>query len=141
MSLSILLAAVIGFIWGAVWYMSPVGKFWREAKLTDPSVDSSKYINSKKYMAQMFSLGFALTFFTAYVLSVILSLVQVETLFDYLHVSMLVCFGFIITTKFTDMAYTNTLPFWGKKAQTVFLVDSAYYIVLFAIFGTVLFFF
>lgn len=140
MSFSILLAAVLGFIWGAVWYMSPVGKLWREAKLTDPNIDSSKYISSKKYMLQMFALGFALTFFTAYVLHVVLLLVQVETLFDYLHISMLVCFGFIITTKFTDMAYTNTPPFWGKKAQTVFLVDSAYYIVLFAIFGAVFYF-
>lgn len=141
MLLSIVVAAIIGFIWGAVWYMGPVGTLWREAKLTDPNPDSSRYIQSKKYMLQMFALGFVLTAFTAYVLSVILTLVQVQTFFDYLHVSMLVCFGFIITTKFTDLAYTNTPPFWGKKAQTVFLVDSAYYIVLFAIFGTIFYFF
>lgn len=139
--LSILLATIIGFIWGAVWYMSPVGTLWQRAKLMEQNPDNAKYKESKKYMLQMFALGFILTAFTAYVLSVILTLVQVQTLFDYLHVSMLVCFGFIITTKFADLAYTNTPPFWGKKAQTVFLVDSAYYIVLFAIFGTIFYFF
>lgn len=134
--ISIIVASVLAFIFGAVWYMSPVGIAWRNAKLHDES--SEKYMNSN-YMVKMFGMGFAITVVLAYVLDVFFQISGVQTLGEHMQLSMLLCFGFIITTKFTDLIYTNTAPFWGRRAQTVFLVDSGYYIGVVAIITAVLY--
>lgn len=138
--LSIIIASVLGFVWGSVWYMSPFGRAWRDAKPMDPKDDHTKYSNSKKYMMNMFGTGFVITFLVAYVLEVFIMLSGMETLVGYLQVSLLACFGFVVTTKFSDLMYTNTPPFWGKRAQTVFIVDVVYYVVLFAILAATLYF-
>lgn len=116
--------------------MSPVGIAWRNAKLHDES--SKNYMNSS-YMVKMFAMGFAITVVLAYVLDVFFQISGVQTLGEHMQLSMLLCFGFIITTKFTDLIYTNTAPFWGRRAQTVFLVDSGYYIGVIAIITAVLY--
>jgi hypothetical protein len=134
--ISIIVASVLAFIFGAVWYMSPVGIAWRNAKLHDES--SKKYMNNS-YMVKMFSMGFAITVVLAYVLDVFFQISGVETLGEHMQLSMLICFGFIITTKFSDLIYTNTAPFWGRRAQTIFLVDAGFYIGTIAIMTAVLY--
>jgi uncharacterized membrane protein (Fun14 family) len=138
--ISVLIASVIGFVWGSVWFMSPVGRAWRDAKPMDPKDDHSKYSNSPRYMTEMFGTGFVLTVATSYVLDVMFQIVGSVTLLEHLQLAWLLCFGFIITTKFNDLIYTNTPPFWGRRAQTVFLVDSGYYIVLYSILATLLYY-
>ena len=136
--ISIIIASVLAFGFGAAWYMGPIGKKWLDAKIwSEQNIEMSQ---TGKYMAMMYGSSFALTVLVSYVLSVMFTVVDAVTLGEHLRLAMLLCFGFVITTKFSDMLYTGTPPFWGKRAQTVFLVDSGYYIGVFAIIATVLYY-
>ncbi len=108
-----------------------------EAKLKEEA--GKKYVDDKSYMIKMFSMSFAITLVYVYVLEVLFQISGVQSLKEHMTLSMLMCFGFIITTKFSDLIYTNTPPFWGRRAQTVFLVDSVYYIAITAIITSALF--
>lgn len=136
--ISIFLAGILAFIFGAVWYMSPVGRAWGAAKLWDK--DGEKYTKKPVYMAEMYGTSLLITILVAYVLSVFFEISQAVTLAEQFQVAMLICFGFVVTTKFTDLMYTNTPPFYGRRAQTVFLVDCGNYIGMFTIITLVLHF-
>ena len=136
--ISIIIASVIAFLFGAAWYTGPIGKKWMRAKLW--SEENRAMTQTGKYMRMMYGTSFALTVLVAYVLSVFFKITDAVTLGEHLRLAMLLCFGFVITTKFNDMIYTGTPPFWSKRAQTVFLVDSGYYIGVFAIVATVLYY-
>lgn len=136
--ISIFAASVLSFAFGAFWYMGPIGKIWLKSKLWSDQ-DNPKW-RTGGYMARMYGTSFVLTMLVAYVLSVFLVLFDAQTLLQYLQIAWLLCFGFVITTKFNDLVYTNTPPFWGKRAQIVFLTDAGYYIGVFTILATVLYY-
>jgi Protein of unknown function (DUF1761) len=135
--ISIIVASVLAFIFGAALYMSPVGKPWLKAKAWVDN-ENPKW-QSGSYMAKMYGTSFVLHILVAYVLNVFFLLFDVQTLMQSLQVAWLLCFGFVITTKFNDLVYTNTPPFWGRRAQTVFLTESVHYIGMFTIMAAVLY--
>jgi hypothetical protein len=136
--ISIIVASIAAFAFGALWYMSPIGKPWLKAKVWVDQ-ENPKW-RTGSYMAKMYGTSFVLTILLAYVLQVFLTLFEVRTLMEYLYVVWLLCFGFVITTKFNDLIYTNTPPFWGKRAQIVFLTEGGYYIGMFTVIGIVLYY-
>ena len=136
--LSIVVASIIAFIFGAGWYMGPIGKVWINSKIW---AEENRAMTQKgKYMARMYGMSFVLTMVTAYVLSVFFQITGVTTLTEYLQMAMLLCFGFVIVTKFNDLVYTNTPPFWSRRAQMTFIIDAGYYIGVFAIIASVLYY-
>jgi hypothetical protein len=138
MIIEVTVAAIAAFAFGAAWYMSPIGKAWLASRIWDDK-DNEKW-QSGKYMAMMYGTSIVLTAVVAYVLNVIFTVLQLGTLTEYLYVAWLICFGFVVTIKFSDMLYTNTPPFWGRRAQTVFLVDALYNVGVFTILAVVLFY-
>jgi hypothetical protein len=136
--ISIIVASIAAFAFGAFWYMSPIGKPWLKAKVWLDQ-ENPKW-RTGKYMAMMYGTSFVLTVLVAYVLQVFLTLFEVRTLMEYLYVVWLLCFGFVITTKFNDLIYTNTPPFWSKRAQIVFLTEVGHYVGMFTIIGIVLYY-
>lgn len=134
--ISIIIASFAAFAFGAVWYMSPIGKPWLKAKVWLDQ-ENPKW-KTGDYMAKMYGSSFVLHIIVAYVLSVFLTLFGTETLMESLQVAWLLCFGFVVTTKFNDLIYTNTPPFWGKRAQTIFLTEVVHYVGMFTILATVL---
>jgi hypothetical protein len=138
MILEIILASIAGFVFGAAWYMSPIGKVWMNNR-TWADQENPKW-RSGAYMARMYPTSLVITMVVAYVLNVIYTVLDVQTLAQYLQVAWLLCFGFVVTTKFNDMIYTNTPPFWGKRAQLVFLIDAGYNIGLYTVLATVLYY-
>lgn len=138
MIVEVIIAAIAAFAFGAVWYMSPIGKVWMNNKIWLDN-ENPRW-RSGKYMAMMYSTSIVLTAVIAYVLDVIYQILGLATLSEHLHVTWLLCFGFVITTKFSDMIFTNTPPFFGKRAQIVFLIDAGYNIGIFTIMALVLYF-
>jgi Protein of unknown function (DUF1761) len=136
--ISIIVASIAAFAFGAFWYMSPIGKPWLSAKAWVDQ-ENPKW-QSGSYMAKMYGTSFVLTVLVAYVLSVFITIFGAESLRDHLYLSWLLCFGFVITTKFNDLIYTNTPPFWGKRAQIVFLTEVGHYLGMFTIIATVLYY-
>lgn len=83
---------------------------------------------------------FIITVVVAFMLDLFISLTDATTLLEILEISMLLAFGFIVTTKFTDMLYTIEKPFWSMQAQKLFFVTAGYYIAMFLAMGTVLYY-
>ena len=136
--ISILVAGIVAFAFGAAWFMGPIGKVWLNSKIW--AEENRAMTMTPKYMTRMYAVSFALTVLTAYVLDVFFQITGVTTLAQYLQMAMLLCFGFVIVTKFNDMIYTNTPPFYGKRAQLTFIIDVGYYIGMFAIMAVVLYY-
>lgn len=74
-----------------------------------------------------------LLYFISFVIAVFLVLTGVQSLVQAIQVSLLLGFGFAVTIKFNDLLYTGNPPHWGRCAQTLFIIDSGYLIVLYAV--------
>ncbi len=124
-STTIAIGTLAGFVFGALWYTVLFGKAYMYGlgvtKETLPK-------RSTKYMMQinLYSLlahgGIAMT------LAALFDLLQVTTLNTALYVTLFVTFGFIVTTKFMDLAYTVHGAHYEKRPQVNFLVGAGYYI-------------
>ncbi len=133
---AVLVATVVAYFVGWAWY-SPIlwQKPWMEAR-----GDNGKNWDEsgKKEMPRIIAYGFVSTLATSYAVAVFLSLTEVSSLLNALQIGLLLCFGFVVTLRFGDLIYTNVPPHWGKRAQTLFLIDVGYQIALFSILSTVI---
>ncbi len=134
--IAVLVATLIGYFLGWAWY-SPLlfQKVWMEAR-GDNGSNSEQ--NGKKEMPRIIAYGFATTLATAFSMAVFLSITGANSLTEAFQIGLLLCFGFVVTLKFGDLIYTNIPPHWGKRAQTVFIIDTGYQIALFTILSTVI---
>lgn len=133
---AVLVASIIAYFVGWAWY-SPI--LWQKPWMQARGDDGKNWEESgKKEMPRILAYGFLTTFATSFAVAVFLSLTNVSTLLEALQVGLLLCFGFVVTTEFGHMIYTAYPPHWGKRAQTLFLIDVGYQIALFSILSTVI---
>ena len=140
--IGILVAAIAGYVIGILWY-SPVlfMKPWLAGlgKTQEEFVKPQEH-RTKRYGLSLMVYTFTVTVVVAFVLDLLIKLTGVTTFLEILQISMLLAFGFIVTTKFTDMLYTLDKPFWSIQAQKLFFVNVGYYIAMFLVMGTVLYY-
>lgn len=130
---AVLVAAVAAYLVGWAWYSPTLWqKPWMEAR--GKTAEDTKAGMSGKVLLY----GFVNTLLTSFVIAVFLALTQVASLMQALQVALLLCFGFVVTLKFNDLLYTNNQPHWGRRAQLLFLIDSGYQIVLFAVVAAII---
>lgn len=136
----VLTASVLGFIAGSVWY-SP--KLFMKAWLFSHDKDENSLMGTPKNMKSVMLYSFlsimALSFTVLSMFNIVDGLPK--DFYSYFGFGMLLCFGFVITTKFTEMIYSLNGPHYGKKSQMLFLIDSGYYVVLFTIISSVIYLF
>lgn len=113
----IILATVVQFILGAVWY-SPLmfGKWWMEIMgMTDlPKEELEKM---QKSMAPFYGVQIALTVLTTFVLSMFIYYLKMANVgFHAYGVAGWVWLGFIAPTQIASVVWANTKrKFWGKQ--------------------------
>ena len=133
---AVLVATIVAYLAGWAWY-SPL--LWQKPWMEARGDNGTNWENDgKKEMPKIMAYGFLSTLATAYALAVFISISDVVTLMDALRVGLLLCFGFVITLKFSDLIYTNVPPHYGKRAQRLFLIDVGYQILLFSILSSVI---
>lgn len=138
----ILVAAIVGYIIGMAWY-SPVlfMKPWLDGLgKTEEEVKKPQEYKTKRYIWSLMVYTFVIMVVVAFMLDLFIILTGATTLLEILEISMLLAFGFIVTTRFTDMLYTIEKPFWSMQAQKLFFVTSGYYIAMFLGMGAVLYY-
>ncbi len=138
----ILVAAIVGYVIGMAWY-SPLlfMKPWLAGLgKTQGEFSKPQEHKTKKYMLSLMAYTFVITVVVAFMLDLFVNLTGATTFLEILQISMLLAFGFIVTTKFTDMLYTVDKPFWGIQAQKLFFVNAGYYIAMFLAMAAVLYY-
>jgi|SRR3989344_1050084 len=138
--IGILVAGIAGYTIGMLWYSPALFmKPWLSGlgKTEDDLKKPTEY-RSKLYMMGLMIYTLIVCIVVAFALSSILNLIGAKTILETVGVSMLLCFGFIVTVKFTDMLYTLDGPHWGIRAQKLFFVNAGYYVVMFITMGIIL---
>lgn len=124
----VLLATVVYFILGAIWYTFLFGKIWMKAmKVTKKDVENAK----KKGMAKSYIYNFISNFIMVYVLAVFVGLAGASTLMEGIYVGFLVWLGFFVTTAIGGIL-------WENKTVELFLINVGYNLVGLAISGILL---
>ncbi|MDO8481739.1 MAG: DUF1761 domain-containing protein [bacterium] len=133
---AVLVAAVVAYLAGWAWY-SPIlwQKPWMESL---GKTDADWGEKAKKDMPRTIAYGFLTTLAISFSMAVFMEIANVDSFLNALQIGMLVCFGFLVTTKFSDMIYEYPAPNWGKLAQQLFLIEAGYQIVLFGILSSVI---
>lgn len=133
---AVLVAGVAAYLVGWAWY-SPI--LWQKPWMSARG-DSGENRNEsgRKEMPKLMLYGLINTLLMSFVIAVFTALTDASTLMEYLQVSLLACFGFVVTVKFNDMLYTAYPPHYGRRAQIMFFVDVGYQIALFIVVGAIL---
>lgn len=133
----VLLAAVAGFLVGAVWY-SPV--LFMNAWLKGEGVTKAQIPKRTGiYMAQINLYSFVAHGAIAAVLAVIFDVLNVRSLSLAVTLGLLFTFGFVVTTRFIDMVYSPKGKHYDAQSQIKFLVNAGYYLVMVSVVSVVLF--
>lgn len=134
---SVAMASIMGFLVGALWY-SPF--LFMNAWLVGEGITKAQIPKrSKVYMMQINVYSLLSHGAIASVLALMFDLLQVSSLMAAISVGLLLCFGFIVTTRYIDMIYTVKSSHLSKETQVKFLVSSGYYITVTAVMSAILF--
>ena len=135
--LTIVLASVSTFGVACVWY-SPVLFF--KAWLIGEGITKEQL--PKKTMWNIIQAGlYSVVAYGAIasVVAVMFDVLGVTTLKLAVCLSLLLGFGFIVTTRFVDMLYTVHGKHYEKKSQVKFLVGSGFYLVALTCMSSIIF--
>ena len=129
--LPILLAGIVGFLFGWLWHSENfIMKWWLEGmKITKADMSG----RPKGYHMKVMVYTFIVIFVMNGVLAFLLDILQPENLKQALSFSALIALGIIGMRNFVDMIYTAPENFWGMRAQKKFFVDTGYYVCMFAL--------
>ncbi len=122
--LSVLVAAIVAFIIGGIWY-SPIlfSKPWqKELKLSDIELKNAN-------MALIFGLTFLLNVIGAVALDLLIG--KESTLISGLITGLIVSIAWIATSLGINYLFS-------RKSFKLFLIDAGYFVVFFAIMGAIL---
>ena len=134
---SIFIATCAGFAIGALWY-SPL--LFIKAWMKGEGITKSQLPKrSARYMVQIQTYSFIAHGAMASVLAIIFDLLSISSLKLAISLSLLLAFGFIVTTRFVDMIYTIQGNHYDAKSQMKFLVSSGYYLVVSVVIAMTLF--
>ena len=133
---AVFVAALVAYLAGWAWYSKYLWqKPWMESLGKTQAEWDEK---AKKDMPKTMAYGFITILAISFSVAVFLQLVGASTLLEALQVGLLICFSFVVTTKFSDMIYSSPPPHWGRRAQQLFIIEAGYQIVLFSILSTVI---
>ena len=122
--LSILVAAVSGFLVGGLWYGPIFGKAWQAARgLND---DAMKNAN----MPMIFGLTFVLNLFSAFILDHTLSTYGTPGLNLSVMISSGVALGFIVPAIGVNYLFS-------RQSLRLFMIDAGYWLVIYSVMGVV----
>ena len=122
--LSILVAAVSGFLVGGLWYGPLFGKAWQAARgLSD---DAMKNAN----MPMIFGLTFLLNLFSAFILDHTLSTYGAPGLNLSVMISSGVALGFIVPAIGVNYLFS-------RQSLRLFMIDAGYWLVIYSVMGVV----
>ena len=116
----ILIASVASFIIGWLWYGPIFGKLWMKLNKKG-DVDMRKGKN--KSMIGMMALSFVGTVITAYVLSILLSSLEIFGVGESMMLSFFIWLGFLMTTTILGSVL------WEGKPWGLFVLNAAYWLV------------
>lgn len=135
--LTIVLASLSMFCVAFVWY-SPVLFF--KAWLIGEGVTKEQLPKKTTWNIVQMSVYSIIAYGAiASVLAVMFDVLAVTTLNLAITLSLLLGFGFIVTTRFVDMLYTIHGKHYEKRAQIKFLVSSLFYLVSLTVMASVIF--
>ena len=122
--LAVLVAAVVTFVLGGLWYGPLFGKVWRVAEgQTEPQPDH------QKHPAFVYSLAFVLTLIAAAVLAVALGPDP--------NVQRSFVVGLVVGVGWVATSFGVNYLFAGRRLA-LFAVDAGYNVVLFALMGLII---
>ena len=122
--LSILVAAVSGFLVGGLWYGPLFGKAWQAARgLSD---DAMKNAN----MPMIFGLTFVLNLFSAFILDHTLTTYGTPGLNLSVMISSGVALGFIVPAIGVNYLFS-------RQSLRLFMIDAGYWLVIYSVMGVV----
>jgi hypothetical protein len=125
---SVVVAAITGMVIGFIYYSPAVfGKPWMKMM----NLNAKKSSQMKKGMGQIFFLSFLSLILAGVVLSYFLGLAEAYTPIDGVVVGLLGWLGFAATSALTTALYT-------KKRLPLYLIDTGYYAITFAVMGAIL---
>ncbi len=126
--LAVLVAAVLTFIIGALWY-SPVlfGKQWVKVH----GYTEADMAEMQRGVARTYSISFLCYVFMAFVLSILVALTGVASFIQGMWLGTLVWAGFVFTIGLTGNLFS-------KAAIGAFLIDTGYQLVYLTVMGGIL---
>lgn len=120
---AVLAATIAAYIFGWLWY-SPI--LFKKEWLHSLGRTMDDGLKSKKEQVRTTVYGFIVNFIMAYGTAVFLALVIPDTFALSLEIGMLICFAFVITSRFIELLYESHEPHWSKKPQKLFLITVGY---------------
>lgn len=132
---AVLVANVVAYFAGWLWYSKLLWqKPWMESLGRTQEEWDKKW---KKDMPKTILYGFITTLATSFAMAVFLQLVGASSLLEAFQKGLFLCFGFMITSKFSDLIYSYPPPHWGRRAQQLFFIEAGYQILMFGILSTI----
>lgn len=113
--LAILVAAIVHFVIGAIWYTVIFGKMW--LKLVDP--DGTKAESMKSGQAVAFIGSFVGSLLMSYAVARLMGLIGIAGLYEAVVLAILVWAGFTIPIALNDVVYE-------KKPVGLFIINTLY---------------
>ena len=126
--LSVVVAAIAGFIIGWIWYSALFGKAWMKL-----SGKSTKEINAskKKGMAGAMIVAFIAQFIMAWVLAVFISATSASGWLEGLGIGFWAWLGFVATIGLG-------IVLWEGKPMKLFWINSLHWLVVLLIMGSII---
>ena len=119
----IIIASIISYIWGSIWY-SPIGMgdAWLESKGITKAKMEDIIKNGEFNFARTCIIEFITRVIRSYVYALILYQFGPAVFWDYLYVSLLICFGFSVTENLSSWL-------WDQQTFTYFLINAGEVII------------
>jgi archaellum biogenesis protein FlaJ (TadC family) len=127
--LAVFVTAIVGYVIGMLWYSPALfGKQWMKLSgVSKKDADKKK----KEGMAGTMVAAFVAVLLMSYVLAYILGLLGAATFWIGVSVGFWIWLGFLATTQIN-------IVFWQNKPFTLYLLNTAHYLVALAVMGGIL---
>lgn len=117
---AVLVATVVSFVIGFLWYGPLFGKIWaKEMGISEKEMNAPK-----KGMWKMMIANFVGTLITVYVLAHFLVFLEAKTAIDAIQLGFWIWLGFFLTTTMLGGIL------WEKKSFTLFWINAIYWLVI-----------
>ncbi len=127
--LVVVVATVISFVIGMLWYMPLFGNVWRrEMKITDKEMRMAK----EKGMAVPMILNLIGTFVMAFVVAIFVGWLNLSSFADGAVLGFWIWLGFFAATTLLGSVI------WEMKSWTLFFINAAYWLVNLIVVGGIL---
>lgn len=126
--LAVLVAAIVGFFVGFVWYAQPVfGKMWMQWS----GISDKKMKDGKKSMGLLMLGGFISQLVMAYVIAMLVGFTGATTFVTGMITAFWAWLGFVATVLLGSVL-------WEGKPFKLYILNAAHYIVVMALMGGIL---